>query len=211
MLSHCSYLNQTCTLRCLASRFQIQRIRLLIRPFSRNPPYRTVYRFWKRLFHFLKRKRKRLSPWELRSKGQGSMRLRWTLSNKTSVAEYGRNLVYVLIIPVLPESDAILPLMSLQLPEYYNEILNHFNASDELRRETESKLFHHKQRYLYSLSPSGDSAQTKVKLADELDELVDGIILLRIPNESVWTFYLEGQDCQSICKLKDVCILDQLP
>jgi hypothetical protein len=44
----------------------------------------------------------------------------------------------------------------------------------------------------------------KAKLADEVDDIVSGIVLLRIPNESAWTFYLEGQDCQSLGEL--VCI-----
>lgn len=94
-------------------------------------------------------------------------------------------------------------LNKIQLPEYYNEVLNHPNTSDELRRQTESKLFRLKERYLYVLPVTGEFAQAKQNVAQELDELVNGIVLLGIPDESAWTFYLEGQDWYSTGRSSD--------
>lgn len=82
-----------------------------------------------------------------------------------------------------------------QLPEFYTEILNHPNASDELRRETESKLFSHKQRLMSAIPSSG---QGRAQVSEELEEMVNGIVLLGIQNEDVWRYYLEGQDVYSL-------------
>ena len=87
-----------------------------------------------------------------------------------------------------------------QLPEFYNEVLNHPNTSDELRRETESKLFSHKQRLMSVIPSSGDSSKRKCQVSQELEEMVDGIVLLVIPNEPVWRYYIEGQDIYSLSK-----------
>lgn len=81
-----------------------------------------------------------------------------------------------------------------QLPEFYHEILNHPNTSDELRRETESKLFSHKQR-LMSAMPS---SKRKSQVSEELEEMMNGVVLLGIPNEAVWKYYIEGQDVYSL-------------
>lgn len=87
-----------------------------------------------------------------------------------------------------------------QLPEFYNEVLNHPSTSDELRRETESKLFSHKQRLMSVIPSSGDPSQRKGQVSEELEEMVDGIVLLGIPNEPVWKYYIEGQDVYSLGK-----------
>ena len=84
-----------------------------------------------------------------------------------------------------------------QLPRLYNEVLNHPNTSDELRRETETKLLHLKQRHLFALPASGNSAD-KARLASELDELINGMVLLKIPDELAWTLLIESRDAAEI-------------
>ncbi|OCH91806.1 TPR-like protein [Obba rivulosa] len=89
-------------------------------------------------------------------------------------------------------------LSSSKLPHLYNEVLNHPNTSDELRRETESKLLRHKQRYLHVLSTSGDEATRKAEIAAELEELINGMVLLGIRDELAWSIYIEHKDVAEI-------------
>lgn len=81
-----------------------------------------------------------------------------------------------------------------QLPRLYNEVINHPNTSDEQRRETESKLLDHRQRYLSAL-PEGDE---KTKVAADVEEQINGMVLLKIPNELAWTLFIEAKDAESI-------------
>ncbi|KAF8891676.1 TPR-like protein [Infundibulicybe gibba] len=81
-----------------------------------------------------------------------------------------------------------------QLPTFYNEILNHPNTSDTLRRETDAKLLRYKQCYLNSLPDSPEFAEERSKVVKEVDQLVDGIVLLKIPDEAAWMFFLEGKN-----------------
>lgn len=83
----------------------------------------------------------------------------------------------------------------LQLPEYYGEVLNHPSTSDDLRRETESKLFRHKLRHLYALP---NTSEKKAVLFAEVDDMASGVVLLGIPDELAWTFVIEGKDCDTI-------------
>jgi len=55
-----------------------------------------------------------------------------------------------------------------QLPIFYNEVMSHPNAPDQLRRETESKLLRHKRQYLAALPTAGDQAELKKTLAAEV-------------------------------------------
>ncbi|GBE81379.1 Superkiller protein [Sparassis crispa] len=84
------------------------------------------------------------------------------------------------------------------LPDLYNEILNHPNTSDELRRTTESKLLRHKQRCLHVLPATGESAAQKAQVATEVEELVNGMVLLGIPDELAWTSFIEAKDAARI-------------
>lgn len=84
-------------------------------------------------------------------------------------------------------------LESSRLPHLYDEILNHPNTSDELRRTTESKLLRLKQRLLNALP-----AAQKAKVAAELDELVSGMVLLGIRDELAWTLFIENKDAEHI-------------
>lgn len=79
-----------------------------------------------------------------------------------------------------------------QLPKFYDDVLNHPNTPDDLRRVTDAKLLRYKHRYLAALPPGGD---TKVAVSREVDGLVAGTITLGIPDELAWMLCLEGQDC----------------
>lgn len=89
--------------------------------------------------------------------------------------------------------------LRLQLPELYNEVLMHPSTGDALRRQTESKLLRYKQRYLEAL-PEGAAAKSAI--LRELDELVNGAVLLGIPDEFAWMIFLEAQDCETIGQLR---------
>ena len=82
-----------------------------------------------------------------------------------------------------------------QLPHLYDEILNHPNTSDELRRLTESKHLRHVRKHLFSL-PLQDP--TKRNLAIEVEKLVSGAVLLRVPDELAWSTFIDGKDSETI-------------
>jgi superkiller protein 3 len=79
----------------------------------------------------------------------------------------------------------------------YGEIINHAHTSDELRRQTEAKLLQFKYRCLYAVPMDRDNAKLKVELGREVQNLVEGIILLNIPNTLAWEIMLETQDVGS--------------
>ncbi len=85
-----------------------------------------------------------------------------------------------------------------QLPRLYNEILNHPNTSDDLRRETESKLLRMKQTHLFSIPADSKNKDKKARLAAEVEELINGIVLLKIPDELAWTLLTESKDAERI-------------
>ncbi|KDR75408.1 hypothetical protein GALMADRAFT_98862 [Galerina marginata CBS 339.88] len=81
-----------------------------------------------------------------------------------------------------------------RLPSLYGSILNHPNTSDDLRSEIETKQLRYKQEYLYSIPPSNEAL--KLQVSTELDELVEGIILLHKPDDLGWKLYFEAKDCE---------------
>ncbi|KAF8972954.1 hypothetical protein BDZ97DRAFT_1900816 [Flammula alnicola] len=85
-----------------------------------------------------------------------------------------------------------------QLPSCYDSVLNHPQTSDELRREVEAKQLRYKQRYLYSIPSTKETLLLKQKISRELDELVDGIVLLQKPDELGWKMFFEGKDCENL-------------
>ena len=89
-------------------------------------------------------------------------------------------------------------LIVLQLPGLYQEILSHPAASDEIRREAESKLLKHKQQLLFALPATPQFAEQKTKLAQEVQDLVSGMVLLKIQNELAWSLYIESKDAKTI-------------
>ncbi|KAH6914120.1 superkiller protein 3 SKI3 [Coprinopsis sp. MPI-PUGE-AT-0042] len=86
-----------------------------------------------------------------------------------------------------------------KLPGLYNEILNHPKASDELLLETEAKLLQYRKRFLFAV-PSSDSP-LKSKLFKELEDLVNGAILLKRQDISTWSIYLDWQDYDDVADL----------
>ena len=76
--------------------------------------------------------------------------------------------------------------------------MNHPNASDDLRRSTESKLLRYKQQLLHALPGTGDLASKKQQLAAQLQDLVNGMVLLEIPDEAAWLIFIEGTDAPTI-------------
>jgi hypothetical protein len=82
-----------------------------------------------------------------------------------------------------------------KLPYLYDEILNHPNTSDELRRQTESKQLRRKRYHLFSL-PLDDPM--KRQLAIEVEKLISGVVLLRIPDELAWSSFIDGQNYEVI-------------
>ena len=88
--------------------------------------------------------------------------------------------------------------MAFKLPELYDEIISHPNTSDELRRLTESKLLRYKYRYQCALPSTGESGALKLKIGNEVQSMIDGVILLDIPNEYAWTLYIESRNTDSI-------------
>ncbi|OJT10137.1 Superkiller protein 3 [Trametes pubescens] len=87
---------------------------------------------------------------------------------------------------------------SSQLPRLYDEILNHPNTSDDLRRATEAKLLRTKQRHLYALPVTGKQQDSKPRLAAEVEKLISGMVLLKIPDDLAWSLFIESKDVDSI-------------
>ena len=85
-----------------------------------------------------------------------------------------------------------------KLPSVYDEIINHPLTSDELRRSTEAKLFRYRLKYLNALPPNDPKKGTTFGM---VDEMVRGMVLLEIPDELVWTQWLESKDVGLIGKL----------
>ncbi|PVG02399.1 TPR-like protein [Serendipita vermifera] len=80
---------------------------------------------------------------------------------------------------------------SSKLEDLYTEVLNHAKTSDDLRRSTEASLLQRRKQKLWSI-PSADSE--KDKLRKEFMGMVDGMVLINIPNELAWTLYFEAKD-----------------
>ncbi|KAF5351978.1 hypothetical protein D9756_007386 [Leucocoprinus leucothites] len=85
-----------------------------------------------------------------------------------------------------------------RLPGLYTQIMNHPNCSDNLLRTTESKLLRYKANYLHALPATEEFAALKADLRAAVNELVRGIVLLKLPNEFAWTLYIEEQDCENM-------------
>jgi superkiller protein 3 len=84
-----------------------------------------------------------------------------------------------------------------QLPSLYDEVLNHPATSDELRRSTEAKLLRFRYAYLKAV-PVQSEMESKKMLLDEVKSMVDGIVLLGIPNELAWTIFLNLSDVERL-------------
>lgn len=76
-------------------------------------------------------------------------------------------------------------------------MISHPYTSDELRRATEAKLLQFLHRYQCALPPT---SAKKLEIGKEVQDLIDGVILLKIPNELAWSLYIEGKNVDSIGK-----------
>lgn len=85
-----------------------------------------------------------------------------------------------------------------KLPPTYDEIINHPSTSDEMRRSTEAKLFRYRLKYLKAL-PIDDPEKEAIFIL--VHEMMRGMILLEIPDELVWTQWLESKNVRRIGKL----------
>ncbi|CAE6416415.1 unnamed protein product [Rhizoctonia solani] len=85
-----------------------------------------------------------------------------------------------------------------KLPGLYEDILNHPNTSDQLRRATESKLLRHRQRYLYALPTSAEYASEKHAAYKVVEDMASGAVLLGLPDELAWSCYMENLDVHDI-------------
>ena len=43
--------------------------------------------------------------------------------------------------------------------------------------------------------------QTKTRVCAELDALIDGAVILEIPDDLAWTLFIEQIDCESVGEL----------
>ncbi|KIO22864.1 hypothetical protein M407DRAFT_27663, partial [Tulasnella calospora MUT 4182] len=80
---------------------------------------------------------------------------------------------------------------SSKLPRLYGEVIGHPQTSDELRRSTEAKLLRQRHNLLTATPASGSTAQEKKSLQAEVEELVNGFVLLKIPDSLAWNAYIE--------------------
>ncbi|KDQ10122.1 hypothetical protein BOTBODRAFT_164222 [Botryobasidium botryosum FD-172 SS1] len=84
------------------------------------------------------------------------------------------------------------------LPSLYNEILNHPDTPDDLRRTVESKLLRHNQQYLFAVQNKGENKAIKDRLRREVEEMARGVVLLDIADELAWNIVIEYMDTDSI-------------
>lgn len=56
----------------------------------------------------------------------------------------------------------------------------------------------YKQKYFYALPTTSSE---KVLIGKELDELVNGVVIIGVPDELSWSIFLEGKDCDAIGEL----------
>jgi superkiller protein 3 len=109
-----------------------------------------------------------------------------------------------------------------KLPELYELVLSHVDASDEVRREAEHKLLSYRYKYLQALpnpaakvAGSGSTAakeQVEDKEADQKEDksdalqavqsLASGIVAINVPDELAWTITMEWSNVFSPVELK---------
>ncbi|UZJ52503.1 hypothetical protein CBS101457_001823 [Exobasidium rhododendri] len=101
-----------------------------------------------------------------------------------------------------------------RLPDLYEQVLSHINATDEMRREAEHKLLLFRYKFLRALpnpasklaGPSGTSATEDSSEKDKLQmkekygalqgflSLASGVVAIDIPDELAWSSTLGWQD-----------------
>ncbi len=51
---------------------------------------------------------------------------------------------------------------------------------------------------MHALPSTGATAALKMEVAREIESLIDGAVLLHIPDELAWMLFLEGKDVETI-------------
>lgn len=69
-------------------------------------------------------------------------------------------------------------------------MLNHPQTPDSLRRMIESTLLVFKRKLLHALPPSHE----KTAIRKEVEDIVNGAVLLETPDELAWSIYIDGLD-----------------
>lgn len=95
------------------------------------------------------------------------------------------------------------------LPQLYNKVLEHPQATDFQRRVAESKLLWHHCTFLVALPASDDVAQTKSELRDKVMALANGMVLIKLPDPKAWEIALDWVNIESVADY-DSFILKQL-
>jgi superkiller protein 3 len=109
-----------------------------------------------------------------------------------------------------------------KLPELYDQVLCHIQASDEARRGAEHKLLLYRYNILKALpnpagqlaGPSGTAATSTKSTEDDIQhtrrkkealesvqELANGIVSINVPDELAWSIVLEWQDVLHLADL----------
>lgn len=96
----------------------------------------------------------------------------------------------------IPISDTV----PLQVPELYREIINHPDTPDDLRRSMESRLLYFYYNYLVATPGVNSSSELKQSLRKQVDELVQGMVLIEVPEILAWTLFIDGFDCENLGK-----------
>ncbi|KAF8342132.1 TPR-like protein [Cantharellus anzutake] len=92
---------------------------------------------------------------------------------------------------------------SSNLLSLYSEIVNHPNTPDQLRRSTEGKILRHKLQLLYALPPA-DHAKTQLR--QEIDDIVQGTVLIEVPDQLAWTIAIESKNARTV-EMYDISLL----
>lgn len=85
---------------------------------------------------------------------------------------------------------------SSRLPDLYHELINS-TMDDDLRRETEVKLFNYRYKMLMVSPPDA-----KEELRSEVVELASGMVVVRANCPLAWAVYLDWQDPKSLSDLE---------
>ncbi|KAN0063561.1 Superkiller protein 3 [Thecaphora frezii] len=113
-----------------------------------------------------------------------------------------------------------------KLPSFYDQVLSHPNALDELRRETESKLLRRQLQLLNAYpssaprpaAPTGTAAVNpekaaeqqardeelrtkKQELRDRVIKMAEGMVIIGFEDETAWEIVLEWRDSESLIDL----------
>lgn len=92
---------------------------------------------------------------------------------------------------------------SSRLPELYEQVLSHSDASDEDRRSSEGKLLRHLNKLLVALPGDGSPSESssKADVRTKILEMARGMVIVAVPDELAWSIHLEWQDIARLTAL----------